>query len=161
MLLTQGCVWWVTVGCTGESEGRERRGGLQHDTRLITCKQVIYFIYYMGSFLSFLKFTRMKEGIIFVHSHLLFVFTSPTEEDEEPYVTWMTDSLHILGNRRLNQIAIPGIFNLSYFIYIHPPHSPHSPHPHPHHLLFVQELTTLPPIHSQELQGIQWINLVY
>eukprot|EP00026_Physarum_polycephalum_P010647 Phypoly_transcript_10816.p1 GENE.Phypoly_transcript_10816~~Phypoly_transcript_10816.p1 ORF type:complete len:321 (+),score=15.90 Phypoly_transcript_10816:102-1064(+) len=32
-------------------------------------------------------------------------------EEEEPHASWITNSLHHLGNRRLNQIALPGTHN--------------------------------------------------
>jgi len=32
-------------------------------------------------------------------------------DEEEPYVSWITNSLHVLGSKRLNQIAIPGTHN--------------------------------------------------
>lgn len=37
--------------------------------------------------------------------------TIKPEEEEGPYVSWITNSLHILGSKRLNQIALPGTHN--------------------------------------------------
>ena len=73
----------VDAGLRVMSNGRLHRGERrEREERRTTTRYtshhllVIYFIYYMGSFLSFLKFTRMKEGMLYLFI-LIFSLCSP------------------------------------------------------------------------------------